>query len=185
MANLKSTDYLKFEKLFEMGGGYVLNFTNATFQQFIRGCAALDIYSPKFEIFGDSKAKRLRAFFELENDEIVGKAIADLVEHWRTSKMLSDSEVSKQQEALSLECKNISDRLLGLKPNSPQGPQPQKNDSDFLKQDFGKISLKGFKLEGGLIAVLTQRIAEIEKCLEAKAALSTDRRQLELRYNDN
>jgi hypothetical protein len=172
MANLKYTDYMKLEKLFEMGGGYVLNFSNASFQQFFRSCVGLDIYSNRYETYGDSKAKRLRAFLELESDKIVGKVIADLVEHWRTSKMLSDSEVSKQQEALSVECKNISDRLLGLKPNSPQEPQPQKNDFDFLKQDFGKISLKGFKLEGGLIAVLTQRIAEIDKCLEAKAALS-------------
>lgn len=155
-----------------MGGGYVLNFTNASFQQFFRGCVGLDIYSNKYLTYGDSKAKRLRAFLELENDKTVGKIVADLVEHWRTSKMLSDTDTSKQQEALSIECKYISDRLLGLQSNSPQGTTPLSNESDFLKQDFGKISLKGFKLESGLISVLTQRLVEIEKCLEAKAALS-------------
>ena len=87
MAKLKSTDQLKLEKLFDMSGGYVLDFTNATIQQFIRNNAGVDIYSDKYATYGDSKAKRLRAFWEIESDPIVGKIISEMVEHWRTYKI--------------------------------------------------------------------------------------------------
>jgi len=169
MANLKSTDYLKLEKLFEMNSGYVLNFTNSTFQQFFRESVGIDIYSNKYGIYGDSKAKRLRAFINLESNCIVGKIIIELIEHWRTSKMLSDTAISKQQEVLSLECRNIAEKLQGKKTTIHETP---KNESEFLKQDFGKVSLQGLKLESGLIEVLSQRIEEIDKCLRAGASLS-------------
>ena len=131
MANLKSTDRLKLEKLFEMSSGYVLNFTNATFRQFIRDNSGLDIYSSKFETYGDSKAKRLRAFWEIESDQAVGKLIAEMIDHWRTSKMLSDSEITKPQEMLSLACKEIADRLLGKK-STLSANTSEKSESDFL-----------------------------------------------------
>ena len=35
MSDLSSIEKLKLEKLFGMGGGYVLDFSNRTFQEFI------------------------------------------------------------------------------------------------------------------------------------------------------
>jgi len=172
MANLKSTDRLKLEKLFEMSSGYVLAFTNATFRQFIRDNSGLDIYSSKFETYGDSKAKRLRVFWEIESDQTVGKVIAEMIDHWRTSKMLSDSEITKPQKMLSLACKEIADRLLGKKSNTLSVNTSEKSESDFLQQNFGKVTVKGLNLESGLVDVLNQRIAEIQKCLKCGASLA-------------
>ena len=172
MANLKSTDRLKLEKLFEMSSGYVLNFTNATFRQFIRDNSGLDIYSSKFETYGDSKAKRLRAFWEIESDQAVGKVIAEMIDHWRTSKMLSDSEITKPQEMLSLSCKEIADRLLGKKSNILSANTSKKSESDLLQQNFGEDTLKRLNLESGLLDVLNQRLTEIQKCLKGGSSLS-------------
>ena len=72
MASLKQTDILILEKLFEMGGGYVLNFSNTSFQQFIYNVCKLDIYDSKYAVYGDSKAKRLRMFWQVESDKTVG-----------------------------------------------------------------------------------------------------------------
>jgi len=172
MAKLKSTDQLKLEKLFETNGGYVLDFTNATFQQFVWNNTGFDIYSSKYEKYGDSKAKRLRAFWEIESDQTVGKIIIEMIEHWRTSKMLSDTEITKQQEMLSRECNEIADRLLGKKTSNSLTSAFEKSESDFLQHNFGEVSLKGLNLENGLVDVLNQRIEEIQKCLKGGGSLA-------------
>lgn len=172
MANLKSTDQLKLEKLFDMSGGYVLDFTNATFEQFIRSTTGLEIYSAKYETYGGSKSKRLRAFWELEPDHVVGKVITEMVEHWKTYKMIEESEITSQQEMLSKACEEIADRLLGKKKNITSTDASEKSESDFLQQNFGEVSLKELKLESGLADVLTQRITEIQKCLKGRASLA-------------
>ena len=171
MANLKATDRLRLEKLFEMGEGFVLNFTNSSFQQFIRENSGLDIYASKYETYGDSKAKRLRAFWEIESDELVGKIISEMIGYWHTSKLLSESEITKSQEKLSKDCAEIADRLLG-KRVSTASPSFEKSEFDFLQQDFGKVSLDSLKLESGLLDVLKNRINEIQKGLNVEAPLS-------------
>ena len=172
MAKLKSTDQLKLEKLFDMSGGYVLDFTNATIQQFIRNNAGVDIYSDKYATYGDSKAKRLRAFWEIESDPIVGKIISEMVEHWRTYKMLEESEITKQQELLSKECSKIADRLQGILTTESVLPENEKSEKDFLKQNFGNVSFKELNLESGLVKVLEQRVLETQKCLKERASLA-------------
>jgi len=172
MAKLKSTDQLKLETLFDMGGGYVLDFSNATFQQFVRNNTGLDIYSSKYETYGESKAKRLRALWEIESDQTVGKIIIEMIEHWCTLKMLSGSDITKQEKLLSSECNKIADRLLGKKTNNHLTSAYEKSATDFLKQKFGEVSLKGLNLESGLIDVLTQRIEEIKKCLQGGGSLA-------------
>ena len=70
----------------------MLDFTNATFEQFFRTSFKINIYSDKYEVYGDSKGKRLMVFLEIENNHIVGDVINELIEHWRTSQMLADSD---------------------------------------------------------------------------------------------
>lgn len=172
MASLKSTDQLKLEKLFDMGGGYVLDFSNSSFQQFLINNTNLDIYSPKYELYGDSKAKRLRAFWEVESDQVVGKVVFELVEYWRTLNLLSESETTTQMEKLGTACEEIANKLLGKTTIQPTSVDLGKSESDFLQQNFEDISLKAINIESGLSAVLKQRIIEIQKSLGAEASLA-------------
>ena len=55
-----------------MESGYVLDFSNTAFQQFIFDVCNLDIYNPKYAVYGESKAKRLRAFWQIESDKTIG-----------------------------------------------------------------------------------------------------------------
>lgn len=69
-------DSLKdIEKIFGMGSGYVLDFSNATFGEFFRQYN-VDIHDPKYQTFGTSKAKKLRAFWESESDRFVGTVLS-------------------------------------------------------------------------------------------------------------
>ena len=79
MANLKQTDKLILERQFEMVGEYVLDFSNQSFQQFILDECKLDIYDSKYSALGDSKAKRLRMFWQLEADKTSLAQVSRLV----------------------------------------------------------------------------------------------------------
>ena len=52
MPNLSSIEKKKIEKLLKMGDGYVLDFSNETFQEFITESVGVDIYEDKYAYFG-------------------------------------------------------------------------------------------------------------------------------------
>lgn len=101
VAALDNTARLKLESLFDMGGGYVLDLTNATFATFVRTSIGFDPYDK----YGDelSKAKLLRAIWEGEPAAEVAKLNLDLLEHWRVTKLLAGSEPTPSEETLRTE----------------------------------------------------------------------------------
>lgn len=111
MSNLSSTEKLKLEKFFDMGSGYVLDFSNRTFQEFILEKEGIDIYEDKYDCASGSKANRLRAFWSKESNYAVGKLISDLLEYWRTKKITGYSEIAPAEQALFDECHKIAERL--------------------------------------------------------------------------
>lgn len=166
MSSLGNVEKLKLEKLLEMGGGYVLDFTNASFASFVRGSVGIDIYDSKYAVEGDSKAKRLRAFWDIEADQRVGKLLVDLTDYWEASNTINEKEVPAGRRKLYEDCRDIAYHLLGK-----QKPQPATED-EFLKREFASVSLRSINLEGAMTEILEQRLKEIEKCLAAKAPLA-------------
>lgn len=167
MANLKQTDKLKFEKLFGMSSGYVLDFSNSTFQQFIFNTVKIDIYDLRFDIFGDSKAKRLRAFWQIESDYNVGFLMKEMLEYWKINKSLNNEEIKDNENAIFKDCLQISNRLLGIK------TETETTEDDFLKKEFKDISLDKLDIDNAVVNVLNKRIVEIKKNLKSGASLST------------
>ena len=88
MSDLKAIEKLKLEKLFGMEGGYVLDFSNKTFQNFILDNSNIDIYEDKN--CTDSKTNRLRAFWKQESNYIVGNLLKELLEYYRISNQEAD-----------------------------------------------------------------------------------------------
>ncbi len=111
MSDLSNIEKLKLEKLFGMNGGYVINFSNRTFQQFFLETVEVDIYDPKYSIFGDSKANRLRAFWKLESNYHVSKVTLALLEHWNTTNELLEIESDPKEIQLYNECIKIVEGL--------------------------------------------------------------------------
>jgi hypothetical protein len=79
MADLTSSEKRKLERLFGMGSGYVLDFSNRTFAEFIEESARRDIYDVRYDHGSGSKANRLRGFWGVEGNHLTGKLIEDLI----------------------------------------------------------------------------------------------------------
>ena len=150
------------EELFSMGSGYVMDFSNRTFSEFIRESARVDIYADKYAKNGDSKARRLRAFIELEPDPVVGKTIADLLEYWRY-KTLSPSA---KEAALAERASQVVQKLIG------RAVQPKDSAEEFLKQNYGSLSLQRIATTGPLAPILESRFSEAVRCLKADSPLA-------------
>ena len=83
MSTLTLVERAKLEDLFQMSTGCVLDFTNRTLADFVEHSTGRDIYDRKYDYGTGSKANRLRAFWTLEPDYVVGHLLNDLLEHCR------------------------------------------------------------------------------------------------------
>src|SRR2546426_1310780 len=83
MSDLTFTEKIKLEKLLRMASGYVLDFSNRTFQGFVADSVSLNIFDSKYDYLSGSKANRLRALWNAEPNHIFGKLIFDLIEYGR------------------------------------------------------------------------------------------------------
>jgi len=111
MSDLSSIERLKFEALFDMESGYVLDFSNNTFSVFTIENVGIDIFDSKYEYGSNSKANRLRKFWLEESNEVVGKLLSALLDYWVTKKQISEAELSSKEKTLYDECKKIVIRL--------------------------------------------------------------------------
>jgi hypothetical protein len=71
----------KFEKLLGMETGYVLTFSNRSFAEFVRDSTGRDIYDERYDYASGSKANRLRAFWQKEENSVVGKLMNDMLDY--------------------------------------------------------------------------------------------------------
>lgn len=104
MSDLRPSEKAKLEKLLQMGAGYVLGFSNNGLQTFVAEAVDIDLYDQKYAGAGTSKANRLKEFWKLEPNDVVGKALKELVD-------LAAS--SSKDAALVAECRKIIERLTG------------------------------------------------------------------------
>jgi hypothetical protein len=107
MSNLNSIERRHLENLLGMGGGYVLDFSNRTFDEFVFESTKRRIYEAEFANGTGSKAHRLRAFWLSQPDVLTGKLILDLCNYYR------EFQFDKKNEELYERCLRIGNRLLG------------------------------------------------------------------------
>jgi hypothetical protein len=132
MSNLSSIEKIKLEKLLEMSGGYVLDFSNRTFQEFIQDNCNVDIYNAKYDYESGSKANRLRAFWSREPNHIVGKLLSDLLDYWKVQKSMQSQAITQTENNLFNECYKISERLkLDSTVENIEVIQSYSDDKDF------------------------------------------------------
>lgn len=86
MADLRNTEKLRLEQYLEMKTGYVCNFSNRTFEEFVLEHTGVEIYA---EPYSGSKATRLRAFWNKESNYLVAKLLKELIEYWKIQKAMT------------------------------------------------------------------------------------------------
>lgn len=108
MSDLSFMERSHLEKLFGMSGGYVLNFSNRAFQDFIADATRKDIYDDKYSDSGPSKACRLRQFWKVEANVVVGELTRKMIEFAAT--------IAGTDEDLLRQATKIATRLLNSSP---------------------------------------------------------------------
>ena len=104
MSDLTTTEKRKLERLLGMASGYVLNFSNRTFEDFILECTGRAIYDTKYEFGSGSKANRLRGFWNVEGNQTTGKLLTDMIAYGLGEGLLTNITLVE-------ECRKIATRL--------------------------------------------------------------------------
>lgn len=102
------------DDLFEMGGGYVLDFSNKTFAEFFDDELELNIDDPRYEVEGTSKAKRLRYFLRTEDDETRVKTLLALWEYREANRRRY--KIEEQYPNAEDEFYSLIEKLGGTRP---------------------------------------------------------------------
>ena len=172
MANLRQNEFLILEKQFAMEKGYVLDFSNPSFQQFVYNVCGLDIYNSKYDIRGDSKAKRLRAFWQIETDIIVGKLINEMLAYWKTSRRVNNIEIKKEEAIIFNDCLIIANRLRGVSNKTTSNKDSETTKDEFLKREYKDINLDNLDIDAPVAEIQMSRLFEIQKNIKSESALS-------------
>lgn len=105
MSNVHSIDMMFLDDIFDMGGGYVLNFSDRTFAQFFAEELNIDIDDPIYSRTGGSKGKRLRCFLQTVDKPTVVRTLKALWEY---------REALRQRSGQADKMENAHGRLLTL-----------------------------------------------------------------------
>jgi hypothetical protein len=162
MSDIKNPTKQKLEHLLNMKTGYVLDFTDATFQDFIITAVGIgvDIRYPE-----GSKAVRLRTFWQNEPNEIVAKLMLEMLDRWQTNELMNSGPSPADQKIYEQVTKDL-EKL------TPDDSAPTPDEVAFLDKDLGNIDLSAVPVPITFKEVIEQRRAEIEICLKAKAPLA-------------
>lgn len=110
MANLSFSEKKRLETFLDMGGGYVLNFSNNTLQRFVHDAIGIDIYNAKYDNGGTtSKANRIRGVWDKETDYQVGLLIEAFTKYW--CEFIGGSQISNEQYDSLKNCEALAHKL--------------------------------------------------------------------------
>jgi hypothetical protein len=79
MSSLTVIERRYLEKFLEMGGGYVLGYSDKTFGAFFQR-HSIDIHGSKYQTLGTSKANKLRSLWDSEDDSVVSKVMSAMLD---------------------------------------------------------------------------------------------------------
>jgi len=122
----------KFEKLFGMSSGYVLDFSDRTFQEFIADSIKVDIYDEKYNHSSGSKANRLRGYWLTESNYNIGKLLEKLLEYWMHKIQMQEIDYDRTDELIYEECLKIVQNLKSEIPvENLDALTPNSDEKDF------------------------------------------------------
>ena len=132
MANLTFNEKQLIESVFGMSSGYLLDFSNRDFEEFMKDVIQYSIYT-KYP--GLSKAKMFRAFLKDETEPYVGKAIVMLLNHMEDNGMVTDDIKGKAKKLYEL-----GKLLLGKNHTQSEPKQQNSESSDKPNIDFNGLN---------------------------------------------
>lgn len=116
MSNLTPADKQHLENALRLDTGFVLNFNEKQFVELFEAFN-IDINDLKYSVNGTSKANRMRTFWKLENNYIVGQVILELASMFKYKEIAYPLNVS-----FSTILEKIGNRLINM-PDKPKMTQ--------------------------------------------------------------
>lgn len=110
MADLTYIEKANVENFLGMKSGYVLDFSDRTFQEFVNDAVGLDINEEKYHYSSNSKANRLRQFIKTESNYTFGKLLSAFCDYW-LSKVRTGEIDPRNDENSYKECVKIFEKL--------------------------------------------------------------------------
>ncbi len=163
MANLTNPVKRKLELLFGMQTGYVMDFTNATFADFVETSIGLRVYDEYSD--GDSKARILRSLWKDLDNARASALIRELIDYWEDAHPLNGIDPSDAQRV------EAAREALDELDRAAQG-SVDPADLAFLEKDLGTVDLAAVRVPLEFHDIVKERLAEIKLCMEAQAPLA-------------
>lgn len=126
MNPLSSLDYDLLDYVFEMGGGYVLDFSNRTFSEFFVDELSIDIDNSRYCDNGTSKAKRLRSYLRQSGKEDALRVLSALWEYREVKRKRAG--VKEEKPEYVAEFWQFIEKLGGKPPKSQTKREPASQD---------------------------------------------------------
>jgi hypothetical protein len=169
MASLNTNEKQLLEKLFQMGSGYVLNFSDRTFGEFFRDDVGVNIFDQNYNYASGSKANRLRGFWQVADDGLVAESIDALLEYIDNQVLLGALNRQEFPQELINRGQKLSARL---RRGSPGAKGSDKTEDEFISEQFGDVAIEKLGLDPIICGILKQRVDEIRRTMAARAPLA-------------
>lgn len=108
MSNLSHADREYLENALRLETGWVVNFSDQTFSELF-AAFGIDINDEKYKKYGESKAKRMRAFWDIDNNQTVGRIILELAAFFRNAELRQSLNIK-----FSEQIEKIGNKLLNM-----------------------------------------------------------------------
>ena len=163
MSSLTDIDKRYLERILAMQSGYVLDYNDATFGEFFKR-HKIDIHGRKYQTYGTSKAKKLRAFWEQEPDTVVAPILSEMLESYEAACDLNGRDVDS---GVLVKCREIVELLSG----KPRVTTSETIES-FLEMEFSIPNIPKLPVEPQVATIIEARLSEARKALSVGAHLS-------------
>ena len=164
MSSLNDIEKRYLERILDMGGGYVLDYSDTTYGEFFDR-HWIDIHGPKYRKYGTSKAKKMRAFWEREPDEVVGKVLTEMLDSYEANCELSGQQVDSP---ILNKARSIVNRLSGKDTDDKRTETVE----SFLNKEYSIPNVQKLPIEPAVIPIIEKRLEEAQKILGVGAHLS-------------
>lgn len=163
MSTLTHVEKRYLEELLNMSSGYVLDFSDPTFGEFFAR-HNVAIHSTKYQTYGTSKAKKMRAFWEQESDRLVAIVLAEMLDSYEAD---CDLKGRSANTKILEKCREIVSRLSGKNSKTDED-----DERGFLEKEFAIPRIDRLPVEGQVATIIENRTSEARAALRAGAYLS-------------
>lgn len=164
MSTLTRNEKRYLEKMLKMGGGYVLNYSDATYGEFFHR-HGVEIHAERYQTYGTSKAKKMRSLWDQEADALVATVLGDMLDEYEVD---CDLEGRQVDASLLEKSRDILARISGQERRA----DPEGGVEGFLGRDFAIPSVRKLPIEDSVVPIVESRLDEAQKALSVGAYLS-------------